>query len=246
MKKKNICIIILLFFLLVCKAFAEEYKIRNAIVLVFIQSQDIKGEQYREVIEDAVKIKLESAKFQVLLDKEISNMPDETAVFKTAENLNADFVITGIYSIENRLLEIDFLWYDTQFRRVSEPYSERIVMDLGFDDKISETVNEIILLMNERIKEFPLIIAYLCNWCSYVGADLAGTSKITYPTNVRTIHVMCTAMLNPSLIFESFFYGADGVLIAGCHPQDCHYETGFQKAEIRYESIKEMLAEAKK
>jgi heterodisulfide reductase subunit A len=93
-------------------------------------------------------------------------------------------------------------------------------------------------------KEFPLIIAYLCNWCSYVGADLAGTSKIIYPTNVRTIHVMCTAMLNPSLIFESFFYGADGVLIAGCHPQDCHYKTGFQKAKIRYESIKEMLAEA--
>ncbi|MFW9999343.1 MAG: hydrogenase iron-sulfur subunit [Candidatus Hodarchaeota archaeon] len=93
-------------------------------------------------------------------------------------------------------------------------------------------------------KEFPLIISFLCNWCSYVGADLAGTSKINYPTNTRTIHVMCTAMLNPSLIFESFFYGADGVLIAGCHPQDCHYETGFLKAKSRYESIKEMLAEA--
>ena len=93
-------------------------------------------------------------------------------------------------------------------------------------------------------KESPLIIAFLCNWCSYVGADLAGTSKIIYPTNVRTIHVMCTAMLNPSIVFESFFYGADGVLIAGCHPQDCHYETGFLKAETRYESIKEMLAEA--
>ena len=93
-------------------------------------------------------------------------------------------------------------------------------------------------------KESPLIIAFLCNWCSYVGADLAGTSKIIYPTNIRTVHVMCTAMLNPSLVFESFFYGADGVLIAGCYPQDCHYETGFTKAETRYESIKEMLAEA--
>jgi heterodisulfide reductase subunit A len=92
-------------------------------------------------------------------------------------------------------------------------------------------------------KEFPLIITFLCNWCSYVGADLAGTSKINYPTNSRTIHVMCTAMINPSIIFESFFYGADGVLIAGCHPQDCHYETGFNKAQNRYESIKEMLAE---
>jgi heterodisulfide reductase subunit A len=93
-------------------------------------------------------------------------------------------------------------------------------------------------------KEFPFIISFLCNWCSYVGADLAGTSKIVYPTNVRAIHVMCTAMLNPSLVFESFFYGADGVLIAGCYPQDCHYETGFKKAKTRYESIKEMLAEA--
>jgi len=91
--------------------------------------------------------------------------------------------------------------------------------------------------------ESPLIIAFLCNWCSYVGADLAGTSKLTYPTNIRTIHVMCTAMLDPSLVFESFFYGADGVLIAGCYPQDCHYEEGFVKATFRYESIKEMLIE---
>ncbi|MFX1502826.1 MAG: hydrogenase iron-sulfur subunit, partial [Promethearchaeota archaeon] len=98
-------------------------------------------------------------------------------------------------------------------------------------------------ILSEK-KESPLIIAFLCNWCSYVGADLAGTSKLIYPTNVRIIHVMCTAMLNPSIIFESFFNGADGVLIAGCHPQDCHYKTGFQKAERRYESIKEMLAEA--
>ena len=92
--------------------------------------------------------------------------------------------------------------------------------------------------------ESPLILAYLCNWCSYLGADLAGISKLTYPTNVRIIHVMCTAMLNPSLIFESFFYGADGVLIAGCYPQDCHYKEGFNKAKVRYESIKEMLIEA--
>ena len=92
--------------------------------------------------------------------------------------------------------------------------------------------------------ESPLIIAFLCNWCSYLGADLTGISKLTYPTNVRTIHVMCTAMLNPSFVFESFFYGIDGVLIAGCYPQDCHYQEGFNKATIRYESIKEMLIEA--
>jgi heterodisulfide reductase subunit A len=92
--------------------------------------------------------------------------------------------------------------------------------------------------------ESPLIIAFLCNWCSYTGADLAGTSKLTYPTNVRVIHVMCTAMLNPSLVFESFFYGADGVLIAGCYPQDCHYQEGFNKAKSRYESINDILLEA--
>jgi heterodisulfide reductase subunit A len=93
-------------------------------------------------------------------------------------------------------------------------------------------------------RESPLIIAFLCNWCSYIGADLAGTSKLSYPTNVRTIHVMCAAMLNPSLVFESFFHGADGVLIAGCYPQDCHYHEGFIKAKSRYESIKDLLIEA--
>jgi len=77
-----------------------------------------------------------------------------------------------------------------------------------------------------------------------MGADLAGTSKLLYPTNIRVIHVMCTAMLDPSLVFESFFLGADGVLIAGCHEQDCHYDTGFLKTKTRYVSIREMLAEA--
>jgi F420-non-reducing hydrogenase iron-sulfur subunit len=77
-----------------------------------------------------------------------------------------------------------------------------------------------------------------------LGADLAGTSKLNYPTNVRSIRVMCTAMLNPSLVFEAFFNGADGVIIAGCHPQDCHYDTGFIKATNRYESIREILREA--
>ena len=101
---------------------------------------------------------------------------------------------------------------------------------------------QISAILKEK-KDFPLIIAFLCNWCSYMGADLAGTSKLIYPTNIRNIHVMCTAMLDPSLVFEAFFNGADGVLIAGCHPQDCHYDEGFLKAKTRYESIKEMLAE---
>ena len=99
-------------------------------------------------------------------------------------------------------------------------------------------------ILEKEKSDSPLIVAFLCNWCSYLGADLAGTSKITYPSNVRSIHVMCTAMLNPSLVFEAFFLGADGVLIAGCHEQDCHYDQGFIKAKNRYESMKEMLAEA--
>ncbi|KKM24347.1 hypothetical protein LCGC14_1605990, partial [marine sediment metagenome] len=92
-------------------------------------------------------------------------------------------------------------------------------------------------------RESPLIIAFLCNWCSYVGADLAGTSKLSYPTNIRTIHVMCAVIIDPSLIFESLFYGIDGILIAGCHPQDCHYNNGFIRAQNRFKSISEMLAE---
>ncbi|MFW9783870.1 MAG: hydrogenase iron-sulfur subunit [Candidatus Heimdallarchaeota archaeon] len=105
--------------------------------------------------------------------------------------------------------------------------------------QISAQIRSILKQKNDS----PLIIAFLCNWCSYLGADLAGTSKISYPTNVRSVHVMCTAMLDPSLVFESFFYGADGVLIAGCYPQDCHYQDGFIKASSRYESIREMLVE---
>ncbi|MBD3196059.1 MAG: hydrogenase iron-sulfur subunit [Candidatus Lokiarchaeota archaeon] len=99
--------------------------------------------------------------------------------------------------------------------------------------------------ITRKKSESPLIVAFLCNWCSYAGADLAGTSKITYPSNIRPIRVMCTAMLDPALVFEAFFYGADGVLIAGCYPQDCHYNKGFMKAETRYKSIKEMLAQTR-
>jgi heterodisulfide reductase subunit A len=112
----------------------------------------------------------------------------------------------------------------------------------GFrQDQLSEQIKKV---LGESKQEYPLIIAFLCNWCSYLGADLAGTSKITYPSNIRVIHVMCTAMLDPALVFESFFQGADGVLIAGCYEQDCHYDTGFLKAKTRYESIKEVLAQS--
>ncbi|MHA1679657.1 MAG: hydrogenase iron-sulfur subunit [Promethearchaeota archaeon] len=93
----------------------------------------------------------------------------------------------------------------------------------------------------EEKKIAPLIIGFLCNWCSYAGADLAGTSKLQYPPNARIIHVMCTAMIDPIYVFHAFAKGADGVLIAGCYEQDCHYNTGFSKAKIRSTAIIEIL-----
>ncbi|MFX0098900.1 MAG: hydrogenase iron-sulfur subunit [Candidatus Hodarchaeota archaeon] len=87
----------------------------------------------------------------------------------------------------------------------------------------------------------PLIIAFLCNWCSYAGADLAGTGKMQYPPNVRVIHVMCSAMVDPLYIFYAFSKGADGVMILGCYEQDCHYNTGFMKTKERSNAIREIL-----
>jgi F420-non-reducing hydrogenase iron-sulfur subunit len=72
----------------------------------------------------------------------------------------------------------------------------------------------------------PLIVAFCCNWCSYAGADLAGTSRLHYPANVRIIKVPCSCRVNPLFVLRAFQRGADGVLIAGCHPGDCHYSTG--------------------
>ena len=72
----------------------------------------------------------------------------------------------------------------------------------------------------------PKIIAFLCNWCSYAGADLAGSARIQYPTNVKIIKVMCSSRINPLFVLRAFRKGADGVLVSGCHPGDCHYLTG--------------------
>ena len=87
----------------------------------------------------------------------------------------------------------------------------------------------------------PIIIAFCCNWCSYAGADLAGTSRLQYPPNVRIIRVMCSGMVHPNLVIESLTKGADGVIICGCHPGDCHYLEGNLKAEKRAEAIDLML-----
>ena len=81
--------------------------------------------------------------------------------------------------------------------------------------------------MNEKTAFEPKIVGFLCNWCSYAGADLAGVSRIQYPPNIRIIRVMCSGRIDPIFVLEAFKNGADGVLIAGCHlPSDCHYING--------------------
>ena len=89
----------------------------------------------------------------------------------------------------------------------------------------------------------PKIVGFLCNWCSYTGADLAGTSRIGYQPNVSVIRVMCSARIDPTFVFKALRDGADGVLICGCHPGDCHYVEGNYKMLRRYPLLKKMLAE---
>ncbi len=88
----------------------------------------------------------------------------------------------------------------------------------------------------------PKLIGFLCNWCSYAGADLAGVSRFQYPTNLRVIRVMCSGRVHPSHILEAFKEGADGVLVAGCHiPTDCHYISGNFKAQRRVAIVKKLM-----
>jgi F420-non-reducing hydrogenase iron-sulfur subunit len=88
----------------------------------------------------------------------------------------------------------------------------------------------------------PKIIGFLCNWCAYAGADLAGVSRIQYPPNIRIIRVMCSGRIDPAFILEAFKDGADGVLVAGCHlPSDCHYISGNFKALRRINLTQKVL-----
>ena len=89
----------------------------------------------------------------------------------------------------------------------------------------------------------PNIIGFLCNWCSYAGADLAGTSRMKYPPNIKSIRVMCSGRVDPVFILEALKKGADGVLVAGCHPGDCHYQSGNYKANRRIKLLKKLLDE---
>ncbi len=93
-------------------------------------------------------------------------------------------------------------------------------------------------------KEFePNILGFLCNWCSYAGADLAGTSRMKYPSNLKSIRVMCSGRVDPSFVLEALRKGVDGVLIAGCHPGDCHYQSGNYKTNRRIKLLKKLLEE---
>ncbi|TET21361.1 MAG: hydrogenase iron-sulfur subunit [Candidatus Cloacimonadota bacterium] len=89
----------------------------------------------------------------------------------------------------------------------------------------------------------PKIVAFLCNWCTYAGADLAGTSRIQYPPNVRVIRLMCSGAVDPMYIIRALIEGIDGVLIGGCHPGDCHYINGNYKARRRITILKTLLKE---
>ena len=88
----------------------------------------------------------------------------------------------------------------------------------------------------------PKIVGFLCNWCAYAGADLAGVSRLQYPHNLRIIRVMCSGRIDPAFILEAFKDGADGVLVAGCHlPSDCHYLSGNFKAQRRMFPLRKVL-----
>lgn len=93
--------------------------------------------------------------------------------------------------------------------------------------------------MNENYE--PVIIGFLCNWCSYRAADLAGTARLHYAPNMRPIRVMCSGRVEPDLVLKALREGADGVLIAGCHPGECHYIEGNLKTLRRYILLKKML-----
>jgi coenzyme F420-reducing hydrogenase delta subunit len=87
----------------------------------------------------------------------------------------------------------------------------------------------------------PKIVGFLCNWCSYAGADLAGTSRMKYPQNVRIIRVPCSGRVDPLFVVKAFQDGADGVLVLGCHPGDCHYQQGNYFAQRRFALMHRLL-----
>lgn len=92
-----------------------------------------------------------------------------------------------------------------------------------------------------KVSEEPRVLAILCKWCSYAGADLAGTSRFQYPANVRIVQVPCSGRVDPLMIFRAFTSGYDGVLVSGCHPGDCHYGTGNYHAKRKLAVTRKLL-----
>src|SRR5512144_250256 len=90
----------------------------------------------------------------------------------------------------------------------------------------------------------PRIVAFLCNWCAYQAADRAGQAKLAYPQSLLTVRVMCTGRVEPAFVLQAFREGADGVLVAGCHPGDCHYVDGNLRAAARHAVLSAALAQA--
>jgi F420-non-reducing hydrogenase iron-sulfur subunit len=97
--------------------------------------------------------------------------------------------------------------------------------------------------MNNNEQFEPVIIGFTCNWCSYRAADLAGTARVKYPPNVRLIRLMCSGRLDPTFVFKAIASGADGVLITGCHPGECHYLEQNYKALRRFLLLRRTLAQ---
>ena len=89
----------------------------------------------------------------------------------------------------------------------------------------------------------PRIVAFLCHWCTYTGADLAGTTRQQYPPNTRVVHLMCSGAVDVVYILKALMDGADGVLVGGCHPGDCHYQSGNFKARRRVAILRNTLSE---
>ncbi len=89
----------------------------------------------------------------------------------------------------------------------------------------------------------PRIVGFLCNWCSYTGADLAGTSRMKYAPNVRVVRVMCSGRMDPTFVLKAFREGADGVIMLGCHPGDCHYQNGNMKTLRRVPLLRRLLGD---
>ena len=94
--------------------------------------------------------------------------------------------------------------------------------------------------MSEKFE--PRIIGFLCNWCSYAGADAAGTSRLPYPSNIRVVRVMCSGRVSPELVLRAFREGADGVLVLGCHIGDCHYTDGNHRTAKRIPILRRLLS----